>query len=428
MSLKNRIYLSPPHMGGTEHKYIEDAFKTNWISSLGPNVDNFERSLRDYTGIKDSAVLSSGTAALHMALILLDVQPGDYVLVQSFTFSATVNPIVYLGATPILIDSEKDTWNMDPDLLEQAILNCIEGKVPGPGMMHSIKDIPYKSRSYAGSNILQSIGSISKSACRLPKAIIPVHLYGMPANMERIMAIADNYNIPVIEDAAEAIGSRFDGKHVGTFGDIGILSFNGNKIITTSGGGSIISDNPAYIRKARFLATQARDDAPYYQHSQVGYNYRMSNVIAGIGCGQMEVLDERIRQRRENFDFYKENLKDIDGITFLNEPSEKYFSNRWLTTMLIDPDKTGVDNEEVRVILEKSNIETRPHWKPMHQQPVFAHYPAYVNGFSDMLFEQGLCLPSGSSLTDEDRERVITALRKSLTQREVKGYRKGMTA
>lgn len=411
-----RIYLSPPHMGGAEQKYIDHAFETNWISSLGPNVDGFEKRLRDYIGISNAAVLTSGTSAIHLALILLDIKPGDYVLVQSFTFSATVNPVIYMGGTPIMIDSEKETWNMDPDLLEVAIENCIEGRMPSSGIRHQA----YGGRPFSGglkSNILNPVSMISESACRVPKAIIPVHLYGMPANMERIITIAEKYNIPVIEDAAEAMGSRYKGKHVGTFGDIGALSFNGNKIITTSGGGALISDNPAYVRKAKFLATQARDEAPYYQHTHIGYNYRMSNIVAGVGCGQMEVLEERINQRRANYEFYKSELKDIDGITFLEEPSADYFSNRWLTTILIDPENTGRTNEDIRVALEEEDIESRPAWKPMHCQPVFSHYPAYLNGNSDLFFEQGLCLPSGSNLSDEDRDRIIKAVKRALDRR-----------
>lgn len=422
-------------MGGEEQKFVENAFESNWITSQGPNVTAFETALQGYIGIKNSAVLSSGTAALHMALILLDVKPGDYVLVQGFTFSATVNPIVYLGATPVIIDSENETWNMDPDLLEKAIQNCIEGKIPASGNRQPavgfIKPLfgnttNLNGYSNSGNNQLHPVGAISNTACRLPKAIIPVHLYGMPANMDRIMSVANKYGIPVIEDAAEAMGSRFHGTHVGTLGDLGILSFNGNKIITTSGGGALISDNPSYVKRAHFLSTQARDEAPHYQHSHIGYNYRMSNIIAGIGCGQMKVLDQRIRQRRANYDFYKENLKDVKGVTFLDEPSKDYFSNRWLTTILIDPEKTGIDYEGVRLALEAENIESRPHWKPMHRQPVFSHFPAYLNGVSDMLFERGLCLPSGSSLTDEDRERILVALRKALNAGGVFSVSKGL--
>jgi len=386
MSIKNRIYLSSPHMGGSEQKYINRAFESNWISSLGPNIDAFERSLEEHLGIKDVAALSSGTAAIHLALIMLGVGPGDCVIVQGFTFSATINPVVYLGATPILIDSETDTWNMDPGLLEEAILDCLEGRR----------------------------GNKAGMTGRKPKAIIPVHLYGMPANMDKIMTIARKYDIPVIEDAAEAMGSRYKGKHVGTFGEIGILSFNGNKIITTSGGGALVSDITEYVHKARFLATQARDKAPHYQHSQIGYNYRMSNILAGIGRGQMEVLEQRIIQRRANWEFYKEKLGNIKGISFNEEPSPEYFSNRWLTTILIDPEFTGTNKDEIRITLEKEDIETRPLWKPMHKQPVFSRYPSYTNSISENLFNRGLCLPSGSNMTDEDRARVVEAIQKAV--------------
>ena len=374
----NKIWLSSPHIGGSEQKYVNDSFETNWIAPLGPNVDAFEGVLARYCGIEHAAALSSGTAALHLALILLGVQPGDYVLCQSFTFSATANPIRYLGATPIFIDSEQQTWNMDPELLEKAIIDCREGKI--------------------------------EPRSKMPKAIIPVHLYGMPANMDRIMKIANRYEIPVIEDAAEALGSRYREKPVGSFGKMSILSFNGNKIITTSGGGALISNDEELIVKARFLATQARDEAPHYQHSQIGYNYRMSNVLAGIGRGQMEVINQRVKQRRDNFLFYMKNLQEYKGISFLDEPDESYFSNRWLTAILIDPIKTGKTREDIRTALEKENIEARPLWKPMHLQPVFSNFPAYLNGTSEELFAEGLCLPSGSNMTDEDRQRVLNTL------------------
>ena len=366
-----RIYLSSPHMGGTEQKYIKEAFDTNWIAPLGANVDAFEASLARYCGVKHAAALSSGTAAIHLALILSGVESGDEVIASSFTFSATINPIVYLGATPILIDSEPGTWNMSPELLENAI-----------------KD------------------RLSKG--KKPKAIIPVHLYGMPADMEKIMEIADSYEIPVIGDAAEALGSRYNGKPVGSYGKMSILSFNGNKIITTSGGGALISNDEELIVKARFLATQARDKAPHYQHSQIGYNYRMSNVLAGIGRGQMEVIEERVQRRRDNFFFYRQNLEKYDGISFLEEPDESFYSNHWLTTILIDPSKTGINREDLQKDLEKENIETRPLWKPMHLQPVFSSCPAYLNGTSENLFTKGLCLPSGSNMSEADLERVIS--------------------
>jgi dTDP-4-amino-4,6-dideoxygalactose transaminase len=377
MSPNNRIYLSSPHMGGTEQKYVKEAFDTNWIAPLGANVDAFEATLSGYCGVKHAAALSSGSAAIHLALILAGVENGDEVIASSFTFSATINPIVYLRATPILIDSEPGTWNMSPELLERAI----------------------KERLAKG---------------KKPKAIIPVHLYGMPASMGQIMEIADHYEIPVIEDAAEALGSRFDGKQVGTFGKMGILSFNGNKIITTSGGGALISDNEELIGKARFLASQAREIAPYYQHKQIGYNYRLSNILAGIGRGQMEVIDERIRMRREIFAFYRKHLGSFDGIEFLEEPDESFYSNRWLTTILIDPSRSAITREDLQIKLEKENIETRPLWKPMHLQPVFSSCPSYLNGTSENLFCKGQCLPSGSNISEDDRDRIITVLTRSL--------------
>jgi dTDP-4-amino-4,6-dideoxygalactose transaminase len=373
--LKKKIWLSSPHMGGDEFNFVKEAFDTNWVAPLGPNVDGFEQDLQSFTGVKHAAALSSGTAALHLALIILGIKHGDEVLCQSFTFSATANPIVYLGATPIFVDSEPDTWNMCPDLLEQAIKDRIaKGKTP--------------------------------------KAIIPVHLYGMPARIIQIKAIADRYGIPVIEDAAEALGSAVDGKAAGAFGLMGILSFNGNKIITTSGGGALISENEEFIRRARFLATQARDNAPHYQHSQIGYNYRMSNISAGIGRGQMMVLEEHIAQRRKIYDTYNTELSVLPGISFLTEPSG-YKSNRWLTTITVKPESgRGVTREAIRLMLEKENIESRPLWKPMHLQPVFQSYPAYINGESENLFESGLCLPSGSNMIEEDLERIIYNIKK----------------
>jgi dTDP-4-amino-4,6-dideoxygalactose transaminase len=385
-------------MGGNEIKYINSAFEENWIAPLGPNVDNFEKDLASYLGVKHAAALSSGTAAIHLALIILGVKPGDYVIVQSFTFSATVNPIVYCGATPVLIDSEPGTWNMDPLLLEKAILGLRDLETK------RLRDKESKSLSLSGT---ESLGRQKNSRI---KAIIPVHLYGMPANMDKIMAIANKYQIPVIEDAAEALGSRYNGKPVGTLGKMGVLSFNGNKIITTSGGGALVSDNEEYVKKARFLATQARDKASHYQHSEIGYNYRMSNIVAGIGRGQMEVIGARVSARRENFLFYKRNLEGIKGVSFIDEPGPEYFSNRWLTTILIDPKIIGIDREQVRLALEEENIETRPLWKPMHLQPVFEKYPAFINGVSEKLFENGLCLPSGSNLTMDDKERLLDSL------------------
>lgn len=370
--MNEKIWLSSPHMGGNEQRYVQQAFDTNWIAPLGPHVDGFEKDLVAFTGSGHAAALSAGTAALHLALILLDVKAGDEVICQSMTFSASANPIAYQGATPVFVDSEADTWNMDPIQLRRAIEDRLaKGKKP--------------------------------------KAIIPVHLYGMPAKMTEIMTIAEEFAIPIIEDAAEALGSTLNGKAMGTFGTLGILSFNGNKIITTSGGGALIADNEDYIKKARFLATQARDAAPHYEHSHIGYNYRMSNVCAAIGRGQMEVLSERVAQRRRNFDYYREQLGAIQGISFLEEP-EGMFSNRWLSTILIDPNIAGITREDVRLHLEKDNIESRPLWKPMHLQPIFKDTPYYGDGLSERLFESGLCLPSGSNLTTLDLERVVSKI------------------
>jgi dTDP-4-amino-4,6-dideoxygalactose transaminase len=362
-------------MGGEEFNFVKEAFDTNWIAPLGPNVDGFEHDLEAFTGAKYAAALSSGTAALHLALVMLGVEAGDEVICQSFTFSATANPIVYQRAIPVFVDSEAETWNMSPDLLEQAIEDRIKkGKKP--------------------------------------KAIIPVHLYGMPANMERIMAIASRYEIAVIEDAAEALGSKVNGKSTGTFGQMGVMSFNGNKIITTSGGGALVSDHQNLIEQARFLATQARDTAPHYQHSQIGYNYRMSNICAGIGRGQMKVIRDRIKQRRKIYDTYVQNLSEIPSIKFLSEPIG-YFSNRWLTTILIDPEtNNGINREDIRMSLEMENIESRPLWKPMHLQPIFENYPSFITGLSEQLFNNGLCLPSGSNLTTNEVQRVIKHIRK----------------
>ncbi len=364
MKTNSKIWLSSPHMGGTEQKYVQEAFETNWIAPLGPNVDGFENDIGNYLGKGfHVAALSSGTAAIHLALIILGIEAGDEVICQSMTFSASANPICYLGATPVFIDSELETWNMSPEFLEAAI----------------------KERIQKG---------------KKPKAIIAVHLYGMPAKMSEISAIAKKYEIPIIEDAAEALGSTILNEKCGTFGEISILSFNGNKIITTSGGGALISKKENDVKQATFLATQSRDPAPHYQHSKIGYNYRMSNVCAGIGRGQMEVLPERVEQRRSNFNFYEKNLKDIPGISFLYEP-EGFFSNRWLTTILIEDKKTGgLTREDIRLGLEKTNIESRPLWKPMHAQPIFKDCPYYGGNISEKLFNDGLCLPSGSNLKE----------------------------
>ncbi|WP_149696474.1 DegT/DnrJ/EryC1/StrS aminotransferase family protein [Chitinophaga sp. CF418] len=380
--MNTKIWLSSPHMGNKELEYVQEAFRTNWIAPLGPHVDGFERDLAAYTGAGHVAALSSGTAALHLALILLGVERGDEVICQSMTFAASANPIVYQGAIPVFVDSEEDTWGMDPALLEEAI----------------------KDRIANG---------------KKPKAIIPVHLYGMPVKMDEILAIAAAYDIPVVEDAAEALGASFQGKACGTFGRLGILSFNGNKIITTSGGGALTGDDEELIKKARFLSTQAKDAAPHYQHSQIGYNYRMSNVCAGIGRGQMEVLSERVAQRRANHEYYLNQLSDFPGITFVMEP-EGFYSNRWLTTILVNPaESNGVTREELRIALEKENIESRPLWKPMHLQPVFETAPAYTNGTSERLFDQGLCLPSGSNLTQNDLNRVINVFNEVMQPQKV---------
>jgi dTDP-4-amino-4,6-dideoxygalactose transaminase len=365
-------------MGGKEQEFVKEAFETNWVAPLGPNVDGLEDDLVNFTKSKAAAALSSGTSAIHLALILLGVQRDDIVLCQSFTFSASANPIAYLGAQPVFIDSEKETWNMSPEHLENAVVDLI-------------------------------------SKGRKPKAIIPVHLYGVPAKMQEIMSIALKYDIPVIEDAAEALGSKIEEKACGTFGDLGILSFNGNKIITTSGGGALISENDEQIKKARFLATQARDNAPHYQHSQIGYNYRMSNITAGIGRGQMLVLNDRVNQRRSNFDFYKTALEGFQGISFVDELPGS-FANRWLTCILVDSSKTGgISREDIRLCLDKENIESRPLWKPMHLQPIFENAPFYGDNTCEKLFEDGLCLPSGSNLSVEDLNRVTETIVKCLT-------------
>lgn len=376
----NRIWLSLAHMGGREQEFIQEAFDTNWVVPLGPNVDAFEKDLESFLGGNvHTAALSAGTAALHLALILLGVKAGDEVICQSFTFSASANPIVYQGATPIYVDSEKDTWNMSPEHLERAI----------------------KDRIAKG---------------KKPKAIIPVHLYGMPAKMNEILDIANQYEIPVVEDAAEALGSEYKGEQCGTLGKLGILSFNGNKIITTSGGGALVSDNEELISKSKFLATQARDAAPHYQHTQIGYNYRMSNIVAGIGRGQMLVLKDRIKQRRANNDFYRKQLANIDGISFQTEPNKDFFSNYWLTSILIDTAKTGGQNREsLRLALDAANIESRPLWKPMHLQPIFKDCPFYGDGTSEKLFDDGLCIPSGSILKKDDLQLVVDVIRDTLS-------------
>jgi dTDP-4-amino-4,6-dideoxygalactose transaminase len=377
--MNSKIWLSSPHLGTNELQYVNEAFATNWIAPLGPHVNAFEQGLQVETKTKHAAALSSGTSAIHLALILLDVKAGDTVFCQSITFSASANPIAYQGAIPVFIDSEQDTWNMDPLLLRTALEEAKQNK-------------------------------------KLPTAIIPVHLYGMPAKMDEILIIAKEYGVPVIEDAAEALGSSIDNKPCGSYAEFGVLSFNGNKIITTSGGGALLSENADMIEKARFLATQARDVAPHYQHSHIGYNYRMSNVLAGIGRGQLEVLKDRVAARRNNFQKYKQYFSKHNNIGFniqFQEEPTGYYSNRWLTCILIDPAiNKGLTREEIRLAMDKENIETRPLWKPMHQQPIFASSKNYLNGVSDKLFENGLCLPSGSNLTEEEFERIFNCLDK----------------
>jgi len=370
---KRKIWLSSPHMGGQEIEFVMEAFETNWIAPIGPHIQDLESSIEEFLQSGYAAAVSSGTAALHLALILAGVKPGDEVICQSFTFVATANPITYLGAIPVFVDSERDTGNMDPALLQTAILDRVK-------------------------------------AGKKPKAIIPVHLYGMPAQMDEIIRIADQYEIPVIEDAAESLGSSIHGRQTGTFGLMSALSFNGNKIITTSGGGAFLSQREDLVEKARFLATQARDSAPHYQHSETGYNYRMSNVSAGIGKGQMRVLPQRIKQRRKNFEFYLDALSSLPGISFMKEP-RGYYSNRWLSVILVDPLLSGgIDREKIRLALLEDNIESRPLWKPMHLQPLFQHCRSYTSGVSENLFEMGLCLPSGSNLEVSDLDRVVGKL------------------
>ncbi len=372
MSKDNKIWLSPPHISDNEKKFVDEAFEQNWIAPVGPHINKFEDELSKVSEGFDVAVLSSGTAAIHLALILLGVKNDDYVICSSFPFSASVNPIIYLGASPIFIDSEKDTWNMDPSLLEQAIVNQI---------------------------------NINKK----PKAIILVHLYGYPSKIEEIISLSKKYDIPLIEDAAEALGSKYKNQPLGTFGDIGIFSFNGNKIITTSSGGAILSKNKEFIKKAKFLATQAREDQPHYEHKEIGYNYRMSNICAAIGLGQLEVLERRVVKRRYIHDFYKKKLSKIKSIKFLND-IEGFYSNRWLTTIVLE-ENSKINNEKIRLELQKNNIESRPLWKPMHLQPVFNTYQALTNGISEDLFNRGLCLPSGSNMSDQNLNRVVNIIK-----------------
>lgn len=365
----NRVYLSPPHMTDLERTYLQEAFDSNWIAPLGPMVDAFEQEICDYTGAKHALAVSSGTAAIHLALIHLGVGRGDEVFVSTLTFSASVNPIVYQGATPVFIDSEATSWNIDPDLLAQAL----------------------HERAQRG---------------KLPKAVIVVHLYGQSADMTRILAICNRYGVPVVEDAAESMGTTYGDRHTGTFGRAGIFSFNGNKIITTSGGGMLVSDDKRLVDHARKLSTQARDAAPHYEHSEIGYNYRMSNLLAAVGRGQLQLLDERVTARRRVFNEYRRRLNHLPGVSFMPEPSWGC-ANRWLTVMTIDPDMSGTTPTTVRLALEEANIEARPVWKPMHLQPIFQECEAYGGRVAEQLFATGLCLPSGSSLTEHDLTRVI---------------------
>ena len=409
--MNKRIYLCLAHMSGREMRYIQEAFDTNWVVPLGPNVNGFEEDLKQFVGgDKEVVALSAGTAAVHLALLACGVGPGDEVLVQSFTFCASSHPVTYLGATPVFVDSESETWNMDPALLEEAIQDRI--RVTG----------------------------------KKPKAIVPVYLYGMPAKIDEIMAVAERYDIPVIEDAAEGLGSRFDEKVCGTFGRYGVLSFNGNKMITTSGGGALICPDAEAKRKIMFYATQARESYPYYQHEEIGYNYRMSNICAGIGRGQMTVLEEHIAHHRHICRLYKSLLEDVKGITLHENPSPRYESNYWLNTILLDPDlrvkgeehayekviqgavggAAGVTHqsgsshtdcepnrnvEAMRMGLDAAGIESRPLWKPMHRQPVYKNNPAYVNGVSEALFKRGLCLPSGPCVTDEEAHYIVERIK-----------------
>lgn len=375
------IHLSLAHMSGKEEEFIHEAFLTNWVVPLGPNVDGFENDLATWLGEKSASplhvvALSSGTAAIHLALVMLGVGPGDEVICQSFTFAASANPIVYQGATPVFVDSEPGTWNMDPELLRQTI-----------------------------DDRLRATG-------KLPKAIIPVHLYGTPARMDEINSVASAYGIPVVEDAAEALGSEYNGRYCGTFGTYGALSFNGNKMITTSGGGALICPNEESARRVKFYATQARENFPYYQHEQIGYNYRLSNISAGIGRGQMYVLDEHIARRRAIHTLYVEKLKNTPGITVMQPRSNvDLHPNYWLSTILVNPQEAGFTYQELSARLTAADIESRPLWKPMHLQPVFAKAPAYVNGVSETLFAQGLCLPSGPMVTDEDVDRIVEIIK-----------------
>lgn len=377
-----RMYLSSPHMGDHEAAYVAEAFATNWVAPLGPHVDAFEREFCQLVGSPHAAAVSSGTAALHLALQLVGVGAGDDVLVSTFTFSASVNPIRYLDANPVFLDSERRSWNMDPALLEQAL-------------------------------------AARARANRLPKAVVVVHLYGQSADLDPIVAACQRYGVALIEDAAEAVGTTYNGKSPGTLGRVGVYSFNGNKIITTSGGGMLVSPDKALVAHAVKLATQARDPAPHYEHSEIGYNYRLSNVLAGIGRGQLRVLEDRVNARQRNFDFYVKHLGDLPGVGFMPDAGWGRHT-RWLTAITVDPARFGADREAVRLALEALNIEARPVWKPMHRQPVFARFERVGGAVADDLFEHGLCLPSGSNLPVQDLERVVGVVR-SVRQQSRKG-------
>jgi dTDP-4-amino-4,6-dideoxygalactose transaminase len=370
----NRLYLSPPHLSGLEIEYVKEAFSSNWVAPLGPMVDAFEAEIRAYTGARHSVAVSSGTSAIHLSLMLLGVSPGDEVICQSFTFAGSAFPIRYLDATPIFVDSEKTSWNMDPELLRDAIVDRIKRG-------------------------------------RIPKAVMVVHLYGQSADLDGIMEVCARYDIPVIEDAAESLGTLHRGTHTGTRAPLGVLSFNGNKIITTSGGGMLLCHNAELAARGKFLATQAREPVPWYEHREIGFNYRMSNILAAIGRGQLKTIEERVARRRAIFDRYSQQLGRIPGITFCPDPPWGR-SNHWLTCIQIDSSLSGVTPEDIRLALERENIESRPLWKPMHLQPVFMKYPSYLSGFSEKVFRQGLCLPSGSSLSDDDLARVAQIVEK----------------
>lgn len=376
--MKKRIYLSPPHMNGKELKLVQSAFKSNWIAPVGPDINAFEKEMCEYTGAKASVALSSGTAALHLALLISGISAKDEVFCSSFTFAGSAFPVLYVGATPVFIDSEKQSWNMDPQLFEEAVKDRIKRK-------------------------------------KKPKAAIVVHLYGQSADLDPLMEICKKYGILLIEDAAESLGATYKGKHTGTLAPLGVYSFNGNKIITTSGGGMLVGHNQKQIELARFYSTQARDKASYYEHSHIGYNYRMSNIAAAIGRGQLKTIEERVRKKRKIFEFYKKNLSSIPGIDFI--PYAGYGrSNHWLTCIILNPKNTNISPEEIRQYLEKQNIESRPLWKPMHLQPIFKNYPSYENGVSENLFKNGLCLPSGTSLSDDDLERIVGCIKKAFRE------------